>query len=156
LLHGRLHSAAAAAACECGRCHVVSVRRKLDTDLVHSKRLSMHSAHRPASVGWNLTQHDAAMGATSPRDVCNASRPTLEIVGECICSPYKFYNWLSFFAGHCWKLKGLPQQTLILAKFKGRKKEEQGRDWVLNMHGWSNNRALFKIFGALSEDTYLY
>ena len=76
-------------------------------------------------------------------------------MGECICSPYKFYNWLSFFAGHCWKLKGLPQQTLILAKFKGRKKEEQGRDWVLNMHGWSNNKALFKIFDALSEDTFI-
>jgi len=46
--------------------------------------------------------------------------------------PSIFISWLSFSARHYRKLP-----PVFLVKFKGRRIEEYGREWV--KHGWSNN-----------------
>jgi len=57
-----------------------------------------------------------------------------------------FCNWLLFFAGH--------RDPPDLAKFKGRTKEEYGREWV--KHGWSNNGRRGKDGGGKGRRISIY
>ena len=79
----------------------------------------------------------SAIGAATPWDPWDASRPTLVDIVEtkCIWSPQAFATGCHFFAGHLDICEAYSGSQHFL---KERSKEEQERELV--EHGWSNNR----------------
>jgi len=79
----------------------------------------------------------SAIGAATPWDPWDASRPTLVDIVEtkCIWSPQAFATGCHFFAGHLDMCEAYSASQHFL---KERSKEEQERELV--EHGWSNNR----------------
>ena len=84
--------------------------------------------HDTDVVCYFITGSDTRTGATTLWDSWDASLQLWRSLGLTVCGPLQLLQLAVIFAGHCEKLTAVSPD--LLAKFNGRRKEEQGREWV--------------------------